>query len=60
MRRLEAGRLVQWYHFQDEVFPIGSNCLLVGEQRKRQKRRFLRHPDRASRRRRRSSVQPRS
>jgi hypothetical protein len=24
MRWLEAARLVQWYHFQDEVFPIGA------------------------------------
>lgn len=31
MRRLEAIRLVQWYHFQDQVFPIGANCLLVGD-----------------------------
>jgi len=31
MRRLEAVRLVQWYHFQDHVFPIGPNCLLVGD-----------------------------
>ncbi len=31
MRWLEAVRLVQWYHFQDEVFPIGANCLLVGD-----------------------------
>ena len=31
MRRLEAVRLVQWYHFQDQVFPIGANCLLVGD-----------------------------
>lgn len=31
MRRLKAVRLVQWYHFQDQVFPIGANCLLVGD-----------------------------
>lgn len=31
MRRLEAIRLVQWYHFQDQAFPIGANCLLVGD-----------------------------
>jgi uncharacterized protein YPO0396 len=31
MRRLEAIRLVQWYHFQDHVFPIAANCLLVGD-----------------------------
>ena len=31
MRRLEAVRLVQWYHFQDQVFPIGANCVLVGD-----------------------------
>src|SRR5437899_12314969 len=31
MRRLEAVRLVQWYHFQDHVFPVGANCLLVGD-----------------------------
>jgi len=27
MRRLEAVRLVQWYHFQDQVFPIGGVCV---------------------------------
>jgi uncharacterized protein YPO0396 len=31
MRRLEAVRLVQWYHFQDEIFPIGNSCLLLGD-----------------------------
>ena len=31
MRRLETVRLVQWYHFQDETFPIGGNCLLLGD-----------------------------
>jgi uncharacterized protein YPO0396 len=31
MRRLEAVRLVQWYHFQDETFPIGGSCLLLGD-----------------------------
>lgn len=31
MRRLEAVRLVQWYHFQDEVLRIGGNCLLLGD-----------------------------
>ncbi len=31
MRRLESVRLVQWYHFQDQTFPIGANCLLVGD-----------------------------
>jgi len=31
MRRLEAVRLIQWYHFQDHVFPVGANCLLVGD-----------------------------
>ena len=25
MRRLEAVRLVQWYHFQDELLPIGAS-----------------------------------
>src|SRR5206468_10411869 len=31
MRRLESVRLVQWYHFQDHVFQIRANCLLVGD-----------------------------
>ena len=31
MKRLEAVRLVQWYHFQDHLFPISANCLLVGD-----------------------------
>jgi uncharacterized protein YPO0396 len=31
MRRLEAARLVQWYHFQDELLPIGASCLLLGD-----------------------------
>lgn len=31
MRRLETVRLVQWYHFQDETFPIGGSCLLLGD-----------------------------
>jgi len=31
MRRLEAVRLVQWYHFQDEIFPMGGSCLLLGD-----------------------------
>ena len=31
MRRLEAVRLIQWYHFQDQTFPIGASCLLVGD-----------------------------
>src|SRR5439155_8185804 len=31
MRRLEAVRLVQWYHFQDESLPIGGSCLLLGD-----------------------------
>jgi len=31
MRRLEAVRLVQWYHFQDELLPIGASCLLLGD-----------------------------
>lgn len=31
MKRLEAVRLVQWYHFQDEVLPIGASCLLLGD-----------------------------
>ena len=31
MRHLEAIRLVQWYHFQDEIFPIGNSCLLLGD-----------------------------
>jgi hypothetical protein len=31
MRRLEAVRLVQWYHFQDEWLPIGASCLLLGD-----------------------------
>ena len=31
MRHLEAVRLVQWYHFQDETFPIGNSCLLLGD-----------------------------
>ncbi|MBI5489008.1 MAG: hypothetical protein HY905_16865 [Deltaproteobacteria bacterium] len=31
MKRLEAVRLVQWYHFQDETFPIGGSCLLLGD-----------------------------
>ena len=29
--RLEAVRLVQWYHFQDELLPIGASCLLLGD-----------------------------
>jgi len=31
MRRLETVRLVQWYHFQDELLPIGASCLLLGD-----------------------------
>src|SRR5438105_394620 len=31
MRRLDAVRLVQWYHFQDELLPIGASCLLLGD-----------------------------
>ena len=31
MRRLNAVRLVQWYHFQDELLPIGASCLLLGD-----------------------------
>ena len=31
MRRLHEVRLVQWYHFQDEVLPIGASCLLLGD-----------------------------
>ena len=31
MRRLEAVRLVQWYHFQNDVFPIAGSCLLLGD-----------------------------
>ena len=31
MRRLEAVRLVQWYHFQDELLPISASCLLLGD-----------------------------
>jgi len=31
MKRLEAVRLVQWYHFQDEILPIGGSCLLLGD-----------------------------
>ncbi|HKC81676.1 MAG TPA: ATP-binding protein, partial [Gemmatimonadaceae bacterium] len=31
MTRLEAVRLVQWYHFQDELLPIGASCLLLGD-----------------------------
>lgn len=31
MRRLDRVRLVQWYHFQDEVLPIGASCLLLGD-----------------------------
>src|SRR2546426_2336962 len=33
MRRLEAVRLVQWYHFQNDVFPIAGSCLLLGDNR---------------------------
>src|SRR5262249_8679260 len=29
--RLDAVRLVQWYHFQDELLPIGASCLLLGD-----------------------------
>ena len=31
MIRLDAVRLVQWYHFQDELLPIGASCLLLGD-----------------------------
>lgn len=31
MRRLEAVRLIQWYHFQDEVLPIAGSCLFIGD-----------------------------
>jgi uncharacterized protein YPO0396 len=31
MRHLEAVRLVQWYHFQDERLPVGASCLLLGD-----------------------------
>src|SRR5262245_31122010 len=31
MKTLEAVRLVQWYHFQDETIPIGGSCLLLGD-----------------------------
>jgi uncharacterized protein YPO0396 len=31
VRRLHEVRLVQWYHFQDEVLPIGASCLLLGD-----------------------------
>jgi len=31
MRHLETVRLVQWYHFQDETFPLGGSCLLLGD-----------------------------
>jgi uncharacterized protein YPO0396 len=31
MKRLDAVRLVQWFHFQDETLPIGGNCLLLGD-----------------------------
>lgn len=31
MRRLEAVRLIQWYHFQDEILPIDGSCLLLGD-----------------------------
>ncbi len=31
MRRFHEVRLVQWYHFQDEVLPIGASCLLLGD-----------------------------
>lgn len=31
MRRLTALRLVQWYHFQDELFDLGSSCLFLGD-----------------------------
>lgn len=31
MRRLDAVRLVQWYHFEDETLPISGSCLLLGD-----------------------------
>jgi uncharacterized protein YPO0396 len=31
MKRLEAIRLVQWFHFEDETMPIGGSCLLLGD-----------------------------
>jgi uncharacterized protein YPO0396 len=31
MRRLDSVRLVQWYHLQDELLPIGASCLLLGD-----------------------------
>ena len=29
--RLEAVRLIHWYHFQHETLPIGRSCLLFGD-----------------------------
>jgi uncharacterized protein YPO0396 len=31
VRRLESLRLVQWYHFQDEVVALGNSTLLLGD-----------------------------
>ncbi len=31
MRRLEAVRLVQWYHFDDELLRLDGSCLLLGD-----------------------------
>ncbi len=31
MIRLEAVRLVNWYHFVDETFRMGGSCLLLGD-----------------------------
>ncbi len=31
MIRLEAVRLVNWYHFADETLRLGGSCLLLGD-----------------------------
>lgn len=31
MKRLEAVRLVHWYHFEDELLRLGGSCLFLGD-----------------------------
>src|SRR5689334_20831996 len=31
MMRLEAVRLIHWYHFQHELLPIDGSCLIFGD-----------------------------
>jgi uncharacterized protein YPO0396 len=31
MMKLEAVRLIHWYHFQHELLPLGGSCLLLGD-----------------------------